>query len=567
MSDDNYWTRSFPPLSRRRFLRYAGASAAAAAAFGLAACGGSSGAGKNNGGTSSSAGTTGVLGTAAAAASSRPPSGSATPVPKAGGTLTSVLSVSPGFLDAHASTGGQDVTFLRALYDNIVKRGDDMVPRQDWSIAQSWDILQDGKQIDFHIRPGVTFHDGTPLDAEAVKWNFDNFLSPDNNSPERANVAAIQSVDVVDATTVRMSLSRVSSSILNLLGDRAGMLLSPTAYQSEGKDAFRRNPVASGPFKFKEWVQDDHITFVRNENYWRKPLPYLDTLRWNFIQDPTVQLANVQSGKAQLAGVTPANLATVKSDPNLKVMSFTGGSVVNFYINTTLAPWDNKYNRLAFAWAIDRQAIVKGLLLGNGVPAVGPISPAHQWAYTPNVPNAPGKDNAMAKDFLSKAGNPKGYSIHLIGGNDSTSVQEAEAIKAQVAEVGIDMSYEPLDVTTYVQRAIVDKSVPGYFSGIVLRGDPNQLSQVFASDGYYNPGHQKDDVGNQIDSLLMQADSTFDLNQRKAIYLQLTKVINDDARGIFLWYSVANDVLAKNLQGWSFGSEGNGRWEEAWFSS
>ena len=192
------------------------------------------------------------------------------------------------------------------------------------------------------------------------------------------------------------------------------------------------------------------------------------------------------------------------------------------------------------------------------------MSPAHKWAYTDDVPNAPKKDNAKAKDFLARAGNPRGFTVHIPGGNTPANIQQAEAIKAQLAEVGITMEYEPLDVTTYVNKAIVEKSVPGYFSGIVLRGDPNQLSQVFHSDGYYNPGHLKDDAAKQIDDLLLQADSTFDLAKRKGLYQELTKVINDEARGIFAWYSVGRTALNKKVEGWSYGSEGNGRWDEIW---
>jgi peptide/nickel transport system substrate-binding protein len=544
MAESNYWTRR-RAVSRRRFLIGVGAAGAGAASLTLVGCGGD-----RNGSTSSTN-------------ESEKPGGP----PKQGGRLVVVQTTQPGFLDPHASTGGQDITFLRALYDNLVKRGDDMVPKADWSIAESWEVKEEGKQILFRIRSGVKFHDGTALDAEAVKWNMDHFLDPSNDSPEKANVSQIQKAEVVDARTVRLTLSRPSASVLNLLGDRAGMLLSPTAFQTRGKDAFRRNPVGTGPFKFKEWVQDDHITLVRNEEYWRKPLPYLDEIRWNFIKEPAVHLANLEAGSADIAGVAPADLKRVEGNANLKIMRFTGGSISNFYVNNAFAPWDNKYNRLAFAWAIDREAIVKGLLLGQGQPAVGPISPAFQWAFVADVPNAPKKDIAKAKDFLSKAGNPRGYDIHLPGGNSASEIQVAEAIQGQLAEVGIKLSYEPLDVTTYVNKAIVEKSVPGYMSGIVLRGDPNAISQVFHSDGFYNPAHLKDEVARQIDSLLDQADATFDLGKRKQLYLELTKVINDDGRGIFRWYTVANNAMNKRVQGWSFGSEGNGRWEETWLSS
>lgn len=548
----NYWTRR--AISRRRFLAGTGIAGASAAAFAVVGCG------SDDDDSSTATATSGP-----ATATSEPSAAAKTPT--AGGSLVVVQTTQPGFLDPHASTGGQDITFLRAIYDNLVRRGDDMAPKEEWSIAESWEIRDEGKEILFKLRPDVKFHDGTPVDAEAVQWNLNHFMDPSNNSPEKANVSAIQKAEIVDARTVSLRLSRASSSVLNLIGDRVGMLMSPTAYEAKGKEAFRRDPVGTGPFKFKEWVQDDHLTVVRNENYWRKPFPYLDEIRWNFIKEPAVQLANLESGTAQIAGVSGADIKRIEQSQNLKIMTFTGGSIQNFYVNTTFAPWDNKDNRLAFAWAIDREAIVKGLLLGQGQPAVGPISPAFQWAFSPDVPSAPKKDIAKAKDYLAKAGNPRGYEISLPGGNTASEIQVAEAIQAQLAEVGIELNYEPLDVTAYVNKAIVEKAVPGYMSGMVLRGDPNAISQVFHSDGYYNPGHLKDAVGEQIDSLLAQADATFELERRKQLYSELTKVVNEEARGIFRWYSVANQAMNKSVQGWSFGSEGNGRWEETWLEA
>ena len=163
---------------------------------------------------------------------------------------------------------------LYLIFNALVKYGTDFSLQPD--LAQSWEIKNDGKQIVFKLRPGVKFHDGTPFDANAVKWNIEHRLDPAVASPQRQQLEPIiDNVQVIDPTTVAFNLKQPSPGLLGLLGERAGFMMSPAAAQKYGKE-FGSNPVGTGPFVFKEWVRGSHIAVEKNPAYWEAGKPYLD---------------------------------------------------------------------------------------------------------------------------------------------------------------------------------------------------------------------------------------------------------------------------------------------------
>lgn len=212
-----------------------------------------------------------------------------------GGTLTAALDTEPPTLDPHLSGSAVDRQVFQNLYDKLVDTNASLavVPM----LATSWTISPDAKTVTFKLQQGVTFQDGTPFNAEAVKYNFDRMeFDPKFPSVRRSELGPMTGVTVVDPYTVQIALERPYSPLLYVLTDRAGMMVSPAAAQKEGLD-YAQHPVGTGPFSFVERLPQDHITLRRNPTYWAKGLPYLDQIVYREITDDSARVANLKVGR------------------------------------------------------------------------------------------------------------------------------------------------------------------------------------------------------------------------------------------------------------------------------
>src|SRR5205823_6173133 len=216
--------------------------------------------------------------------------------------------------------------------------------------------------------------------------------------------------------------------------------------KSRGPDLERNSAGAgTGPFQFVEWVKDDHLLLKRNDNYWNKQGgPYLDQIRYRPIPDDTVKLQSLQAGEIDVMDyLAPRNVAMAKGDSSLVVVDVPSLAAFWYMLNTTRPPFDNKALRQAVMYGIDNEAIVKGVFLGIGVPANGPISPS-SWAYDDTIKPIK-RDLDKARALLTQAGKPDGFAFSFEIINTPFGVQEAEVVKAQLAEVGITANVVPVD--------------------------------------------------------------------------------------------------------------------------
>ena len=480
--------------------------------------------------------------------------------PKKGGSLRVGLSVDAATMDPHLSGSKIDRQIYHNIFDPLLVIDTRLEVKPN--LAESWQT-PDPKTLIFKLRQGVKFHDGTDFNAEAAKFNFDR-MSTEPRSVRKGEVANIAASEIVDPYTLKLTLKQPDSSLLATLTDRAGMMISPSAINKFGTDLEHNiTGAGTGPFQFVEWVKDDHVLLKRNETYWNKEGgPYLEQVRYRPIPDDTVKLQSLQAGEIDaLDYLAPRNVALAKGDSNLTVIDVPSLAAFWYQVNTTRPPFDNKALRQAVMYAIDTEAIVKGVWLGVGVPANGPISPS-SWAYDDSIkPVQRDLDKARAK--LAEAGMPGGFSFSFNLDNTPISVQEAEVVKAQLAEAGITMNVNVIDGA----RLLAEGNAKNFdmstyqWSG---RPDPDGNTYQFFHttpgtslnwSGFSNP---------RADEILEKTRQVSDHAERKQLYSQLIQVLREEVPAIFIIHPIEPKAFSPKVQGYDAVPDGMMRFKDVW---
>jgi peptide/nickel transport system substrate-binding protein len=500
---------------------------------------------------------------AAAAPAAKPaeaakPAASGEP-PKKGGTMRVGLYVEAATMDPHLSGSKIDRQVYHNIFDPLVVLDTRLNIKP--GLAESW-TQPDPKTIVFKLRQGVKFHDGTDFNAEAVKFNFDRMQNPETKSVRTGEIASVDKAEVVDTYTVKLNLKKPDAALLAALTDRAGMMISPEAVKKFGAD-LQRNPVGTGPFQFVEWVKDDHLSLKRFDGYWNKEGgPYLDGVRYRPIPDDTVKTQSLIGGEIDVMDyVAPRDVAMLKGNASVVEVDVESLATFNYVFNTTKPPFDKKELRQAVAYAIDTEAIVKGVWLGVGVPSNGPIAPS-SWAYDSAIKPIK-RDIARAKELLAAGGMPTGFTFKVTTNNIPINVQEAEAIKAQLAEAGITMDVNLVD-SARLQADGNSKNfdmVSYQWSG---RPDPDgNTYQFFRTQqgsglnwaGYTNP---------KADELMDKSREVSDQAERKKLFSDLVKLLQDDLPWLFILHPIEPKAFSPKVQGYDPIPDGMIRFKDMW---
>ncbi|MBI3326747.1 MAG: ABC transporter substrate-binding protein, partial [Nitrospinae bacterium] len=323
--------------------------------------------------------------------------------PKPGGSLTVGLAADIQHFDVNQALGYEAIWVSGAIHSGLVRVNADghIVP----DMAKSWDSQDDGRTYLFHLHKGITFQDGTPADAEAIKWNFDYIMDPANRANTRVFYKPVASVEALDATTLQIKLKEPSADFVMVLGGyRTGFLVvSPTAVKKWGPD-YKFHPVGSGPFKFVRWTPGEEAVLEKNEHYFKSGLPYLDKLIFKTMKDATTRVGAVRSGELNFATWIPLEMVPlVERAPGVKVASSPIYNVWDLRPNVKAKPFDDlRVRKAVLGYGIDRQEIVKVAFGGRGQPAVSMLTPGMPGFNTlmEMYPYNPQK----AKAFLQEAG-------------------------------------------------------------------------------------------------------------------------------------------------------------------
>ena len=480
---------------------------------------------------------------------------------KLGGDVAVAQSSDATSLDPAHTTATVDSEIYGSIYDRLVTLDEqnNVVPK----LALSWEPASDQKSWTLKLRQGVKFHDGTDFNADAVKANIERYIDPAMNSPRKGEIPYVTGVTVVDPYTARIELSQPFVILMYSLTGTTGFMVSPAAINKYGDD-LARNPVGSGPFMFKEWIKNDHVSATRNPNYWKQGLPYLNSVSYRGIADQSVILNGIRANNIQATyGVAAKDVASIQADADMQLILKPSTSVSSLRLNTAAAPFDKKEIRQAVSWAIDRAAIEKALYYGTGVPANSFLGPQN-LGYNSSITLYTSRDTDKSKALLSTGGQPNGFSFDAQTTNAPEALNLAQAVKSQLQDVGITMNLQLVDGVTLLQK-LVDKQFQASFVTYNGGVEPFQgFNRFFYSKspidvyGYANP---------EFDSLLDKAAGTSDTQARVALYQQMTAVLSEDCPWIFLRYPAETELFRKEIQGYVYNPDGVLYLDSVWLNS
>jgi peptide/nickel transport system substrate-binding protein len=480
--------------------------------------------------------------------------------PVHGGTLKVGFTSDVKTLDPTHSVQFSERQVLYPIYNTLVRFGPDFSIQPE--LAGSWTIENDGKRLLLHLRSGVKFHDGTDFNAEAVKFNLDHRLDPAVGSPQLEQLEpVIESVEAVDPLTVAINTKEPSPSILALLGERPGFMISPAAVAEYGDD-LGSHPVGTGPFVFKEWVRGSHITLARNESYWEDGKPYLDGIVYNDISGAVVGVQRLATGEIDWVGeLSPQDVQQVEGTPGIKLDPITVGRWYSLQWHWNEPPFDNPKLRQAIAYGIDRNRINEIVMAGKGTLSDGPTPPSLWW-YSSKLPSYD-HDPAKARELLQEAGYPDGFKYSLSTPQAAVFQQINQLVQEQLKEIGIELTLDPV-----AQSEFYDRIVQGLtnFSPTrwTQRPDPDGLLYIlFHSKGYANTTnyHNPD-----VDALLDEGRRTFDQAKRKELYAEAQQKIAEDIPMLPLFFSVEYAAMTDDVQGFEWIPDQIPRFRDLWKS-
>lgn len=425
-------------------------------------------------------------------------------------------------------------------------------------LATSFDRAPDYKSVTFHLRKGVKFHDGTDFNAQAVKYNFELY-----NKGLLDSLRAIESMDIIDDYTIKVNFSKIEVGQLLPFAGRPGQIESPTALQKNPKEWFLTHVVGTGPFKWESYSRDISLKFAKNPDYYIQGKPYLDMIDFMFVADNTTATMVLKADQGDvLTYPQQKDLADLKASGF--ILNATAGPIFTLLMDAKdpSSPFSNLKVRQAVSYAIDNEAIAKGLGFGYWKPT-NQFAPPDSWAYDPTVKGYPYNPD-KAKQLLTEAGYPNGFKTTIYAGGQQ---DYNDLTQRYLKVIGIEA-----DIQIGTMANVAERRQKGWTNGIVITpiGGPPQNKEaklgntIFSSKSgsYPNLFHNQ-----EIDDLIASGNTELDFDKRFGIIKKLGKALIDDyciARP--LYQNVGLRVDNTRVKNWDFILDGKGTWapEDAW---
>ncbi|HUM16862.1 MAG TPA: ABC transporter substrate-binding protein [Candidatus Nitrosotalea sp.] len=473
-------------------------------------------------------------------------------------TLVVGLVAEPVALDPAQVTDLNSTRVGRRVVETLVAFADEstqIVP----GLAESWTISKDGLSYTFKLRKGISFHDGTPFNAQAVKFSIERQFNPEHpaNKLGKYPFAAyffgnVKAVEVMDDSTVRFVLKEPRASFLAILVAPAASIVSPTAAMKSAQD-YAVTPVGTGPFKFVAWDRGQRVVLEKNPSYWRFPVK-VDRVIYRSITEDQARLTELLTGGVDLiVGTPPDFVAQLENHPKVTLQKQVGAHVWYLGFNNTKKPFDDKRVRQALNYAVNKDAIVRDVLKGTGSLSRGPVLPG-TWGADPTLRAYP-YDPEKAKKLLAEAGFPNGFATTLwvpeSGSGMQSPVAMSTVIQSNLKAVGVNVAMQTMEWGAYLAKLRTKEQDLFALSWMAGNEDPDMVMYPLLHSSQWTPSGPNRALykNEKYDELLHQARLTTDQARRADLYRQAQKLLVEDAPWIFIDHEIQTAAHNKRVQG------------------
>jgi len=472
-----------------------------------------------------------------------------------GGTLVRAMTSEPGQIDPQGPPSSGLSLIMPYLFDTLVVR--DLDNSVHPLLAESWQVSEDGKEITFKLKEGVTFHDGTPLDAEAVRYTFERFKEVGTASPIYGGVIQIAGIEAVDDLTVKFTFDEPAANFWSTMSMPFAGIISPESAR-KAEESGEGHLVGSGPFILDSWEAGQSITLKRNPDYaWGPPVvenqgpPHLDAMVYKVIPDATTQVTALKAGEVDVVFINqPSHVQSLQDETTIELEEALLNSLIYLGFNAQKPPFDEVLVRQALAHAVNKEEIVSLALGGLGQAAFAPLPPTLP-GFDPGLKDYElGYDPEKAKELLAEAGFQQtgdgawerdGQTLGglLLSSTRAPNEAIATLLQSQFKAIGVPVEIQQLD-----GKAVMDATNEGQFDLLLWRydwNDPDALNIFLGGDrigrtnrvAYSNP---------EVDALLGQGAHEMDEAARQKLYVEAQQIILQDAP----WQPLYNpvDVMA-----------------------
>ncbi|TWT06449.1 glutathione ABC transporter substrate-binding protein [Planococcus sp. CPCC 101016] len=478
-----------------------------------------------------------------------------------GGDLILAVLSDASSLDPHGANDVPSSVIQANIFETLVNRDEnnEIIP----GLAESWEPI-DELTWSFKLREDVTFHDGEPFNAEAVKANLDRIRDESLASPRFNLYEMITDVEVIGDYEVQIKTEYAFSPLLAHLSHAGGGMISPASIEADyeavagGADPFSvvsANPIGTGFFKFESWEPGSEIRLSKNEDYWDTPAN-VDTVTFRVVPDSQVRAADLETGNVHIIDpVQPNEVARIENSGSASIVQQQSASIAYLGFNAQKAPFDDPLVRQAISYAIDREAIISGIYDGVGTVAKGPVAPGI-FGYTEDVESIE-YDMDQARALLEEAGLADGFTTSIWTNDNPQRQSIAVLVQEALAELNIEVSIEVMEFGSYIERTASgdhDMFILGWSNST---GDADYtLYPLFHSASLGNPGNRTFYENPEFDALLDEARRATEASEREELYAEAQAMLAEDAPMAYLLHQDYLVGVADAVSGFEINAAG-----------
>ncbi len=423
-------------------------------------------------------------------------------------------------------------------------------------LAESWNVSADGTEFTFQLRDGIEFHDGTPFDAEAVRFSFERTMA--ENSYVEATLGRIEAIDVISPTEIKFTLSDPYPAFLSILAQPQSGIVSPAAAEKFG-DQFAINPVGTGPFAFRSYQPDTRVILDANPDYFRGA-PQLSRIIYRIIPEASTRRLELENGGAdivqqagQLAAIPLEDMKALSTNPDISIIEVPSQIIrqIDFNNSNPDSPMADVRVRRAISHTIDYDGLLAGVFGGTAERVYGPLT-TNSWAFNPKIRDeAPTYDPELAKQLLAEAGvDPADLDFTLYSFQGPLWGAVATFVQANLADIGVDVTIAQTEFPSYRELhtngefdIALDGRQPWY-------NDPDAHITIGYLSSLANSAMTFRMPNNEaLDNLILEAQQTADPEQRKQLYFQVQEEIADWVPGAYLFSPKLIVFTRSNVKG------------------